>query len=448
VQTTNVARVTSSVYNSGTSWAISGGAGQTYGPVDFEYGATSNGPPVITQQPQSATVTVGQSATFSVAATSGTPLTYQWQSQAPGASGFTNIQGAMANTYSTPPSQISGNGTQFLCVVTNSSASVSSAAATLTVQPPSSGKPYVLSTVLGSLRNNYTGWVGMSISVNASPLTITALGRMFAPGNTLSHAVKIVNGATGADVAGSSVSIPMSGGTAGSFVYGNLSAPIVLNPNAVYYVLSQESSGGDQWYDFSNTSATTNWVAALTGSVYGTAAPYTSVAGSAGRMYGPVDFEYSVPPTNYIISSSVGTLRNNFTGWVGMAIEVGGAPLSVSQLGRMVAPSNSTTHVVKLVSATGTDITGGSVTVNTSGMAAGGFAYATLSAPVTLSPNTTYYIVSQETSGGDLWYDLDTTLQTVNVASDVNAIYNAGSSYTAVGGSGGHSYGPLDFVFQ
>ena len=448
VHTTSVASVTAPVYSSGSSWTISGGAGQTYGPVDFEYGATSSGPPVITQQPQGATVIVGQSATFSVAATSGTPLTYQWQSQASGASVFSNISGATSSSYSTPPSQATDNGTQFLCVVTNSSTSVSSNAATLTVQPPSSGTPYVLSTVLGTLRNNYTGWVGMSISVNASPLTITALGRMFAPGNSLSHAVKIVNAATGADVSGGSVSIAMSGGTAGSFLYGSLSAPLVLNANTTYYVLTQETLGGDQWYDFSNTSATTNWVAALNGGVYGTAAPYTTTANSAGHMYGPVDLVYSVPPTNYIISSNLGTLRNNFTGWVGMAITIRGAPLSVSQLGRMVAPGNSATHVVKLVSASGTDIAGGSVTVTTSGATVGSFTYAPLSAPVPLSPNTTYYLLSQETSGTDLWYDLDTTLQTVNVASDVSAIYGSGSPYTAVGGSAGHSYGPLDFQFK
>jgi hypothetical protein len=114
----------------------------------------------------------------------------------------------------------------------------------------------------------------------------------------------------------------------------------------------------------------------------------------------------------------------------------------------MVAPGNSATHVVKLVSATGSDIAGGSVTVNTSGATVGSFTYAPLSNPVTLSPNTTYYILSQETSGADLWYDLDTTLQTLNVASDVNAVYGSGSPYAAVGGSAGHSYGPLDFRFQ
>lgn len=448
VQTTAVASVTSAVYSSGSSWALVAPAGQTYGPVNFEYGATASGPPSITQQPQNAIVTVGQSATFSITATSGSPLSYQWQSQASGASGFTNISGATSSTYTTPPSQAANNGTQFLCVVTNSTASIPSNSATLTVQPPSAGQPYVLSTSLGYLRNNYSGWVGTSITVDVSPITITALGRMFAPGNSGPHTVKIVNAATGVDVPGASVSISMSGGTAGSFIYANPSSPIVLSANTSYYLLTQETSGGDQWYDFTNTTATTNWVAALSGGVYGSSGSYSVVGGSAGHMYGPVDFQYAVAPTNYITASTLGTLRNNYSGWVGMAVTVGGAPLVVSQLGRMVAPGDSGTHVVKLVSAGGADIPGGSVTVSTSGVTSGSFAYASLSAPVRLTANTTYFIVSQETAGGDLWYDLDTALQTVNVATLVSPIYGPGTSYAAVTGAGNHSYGPLDFRFQ
>ena len=85
-------------------------------------------------------------------------------------------------------------------------------------------------------------------------------------------------------------------GSAGQFVYANLLSPIVLNANTTYYVLSQETSGGDQWYDF-NTTATTGWVASLNGAVWGGGAPYAFVAGTAGRMYVPVDFKYTaVPP--------------------------------------------------------------------------------------------------------------------------------------------------------
>ena len=347
--------------------------------------------PAITQQPQNASVTVGQTATFSVAASSTSPLTYQWQSQAPGASGFTNISGALSSTYTTPPAQLSDSGTQFQCIVTNSAGPATSNAATLTVQASlggGGGTHFVASETLGTLRNNYGGWVGMSITTSSVPITVTALGRMFAPNNSGTHTVKFVNAATGQDVPGASVSIAMSE-TAGSFVYAGLTAPVTLSANTSYYVLSQENQGGDQWYDY-NTAAATTWVATLSGAVYGAAAPYSVVAGSVGHMYVPVDFEYTISPTSFVTSATLGTLRNNFTGWVGMAVQVANSPMTVTALGRICVSGNSGIHAVKLVTAGGTDVPGGSVSVTPSG-AAGTFAYSALSSPVTLSANTTYY---------------------------------------------------------
>ena len=52
-------------------------------------------PPVIAQQPQNATVIVGETATFMVMA-SGSGLTYEWQSMPPGATDFSHIAGASA----------------------------------------------------------------------------------------------------------------------------------------------------------------------------------------------------------------------------------------------------------------------------------------------------------------------------------------------------------------
>ncbi|HLG98152.1 MAG TPA: N,N-dimethylformamidase beta subunit family domain-containing protein [Bryobacteraceae bacterium] len=446
VQTTGAAAVTSAVYGSGSGYVIVGSSGHAYGPVDFQYSAAAGGGlPVITQQPQNATVTAGQTASFSVSASSSSPLSYQWQSQPAGSAAFANITVATLSTYTTASAQASDNGTQLRCVVTNSSGSVTTNVVTLNVQSVV-GTPFVNSQVLGTLRNNYTGWVGMSIVVNQSPITITALGRMFAPGNIGTHTVKIVDAATGADVAGGSVAITMTG-TAGGFVYANLASPIVLTANATYHVLSQEAINGDQWYDY-NTSATTSWIASLAGAVYGTGAPYTTAPGSAGHMYVPVDFKYTVAPTGYVTSQTLGTVRSDFTGWVGMALTVGASPLTVGSLGRMVVAGNTGNHVVKLVSATGVDISGGLATVVTAGAKAGAFAYAALASPIVLSANTTYYVISQESTGGDSWYDWNTSLSTATVAALRGAIWSASSTYNLVGGSAGHSYVPVDFLFQ
>jgi hypothetical protein len=87
--------------------------------------------PSITQQPSNQTVTAGQSATFSVAATGTAPLHYQWQK------GTTPITGAASASYSTPATTSSDNGSQFTVVVSNAAGSKTSNAATLTVNAAS-----------------------------------------------------------------------------------------------------------------------------------------------------------------------------------------------------------------------------------------------------------------------------------------------------------------------
>jgi len=88
--------------------------------------SASNGHPSITAEPAGATVTTGQTATFTVAATGRGPLNYQWQKN--GAA----ISGATASSYVTPATTSSDNGAQFTVVVSNGTGSITSNAATLT----------------------------------------------------------------------------------------------------------------------------------------------------------------------------------------------------------------------------------------------------------------------------------------------------------------------------
>ncbi len=90
-------------------------------------------PPSITIQPQSATVTEGESVSFSLAA-SGSGLSYQWQQSSDGGQSWTAISGATSVSYKTGATTLQMNGTQYRCVITNAVGSVTSAAATLTVQ--------------------------------------------------------------------------------------------------------------------------------------------------------------------------------------------------------------------------------------------------------------------------------------------------------------------------
>ena len=83
--------------------------------------------PAISQQPSNVTVTVGQTATFTVVATGSATLSYQWQKAT------TPIAGATSASYTTAPTTGSDNGSQFTVVVSNSAGSVTSSAAKLTV---------------------------------------------------------------------------------------------------------------------------------------------------------------------------------------------------------------------------------------------------------------------------------------------------------------------------
>jgi hypothetical protein len=83
--------------------------------------------PAIATQPSSKTVTVGQTATFSVAASGTAPLSYQWRK------GTTWIAGANAASYTTLATTMQDNGDQFSVIVSNPIGSMTSAAVMLTV---------------------------------------------------------------------------------------------------------------------------------------------------------------------------------------------------------------------------------------------------------------------------------------------------------------------------
>jgi len=83
--------------------------------------------PTITTQPSNVSVTVAQTATFSVMATGSAPLSYQWMQ------GSTAISGATSASYATPPTTAANSGEQFQVKVSNTAGSIISSIATLTV---------------------------------------------------------------------------------------------------------------------------------------------------------------------------------------------------------------------------------------------------------------------------------------------------------------------------
>ncbi|MEP7140407.1 MAG: hypothetical protein ABI745_12310 [Caldimonas sp.] len=84
-------------------------------------------PPVITQQPADLSVTVGQAAGFTVAATGTAPLSYQWQRNG------ADIAGATGTAYAIGTTVLGDSGATFRAVVSNAAGSATSNSATLTV---------------------------------------------------------------------------------------------------------------------------------------------------------------------------------------------------------------------------------------------------------------------------------------------------------------------------
>lgn len=400
--------------------------------------------PQIAQQPQNASVTSGQAASFSVIAP-GSGLGYQWQSMIAGGSAFQNITGANASSYTTPAAQLTDSGTQFRCLVSNANGTVNSSVVTLTVLSAATGNAFVTSSAKGTVRNNFTGWVGMRITVGPVALIVSAVGRICVAGNSGLHTVKFVNANGGVDIPGAAGSVSMAGCSAGQFQYGSLAAPVTLQAGASYYLASQEVQGGDQWYDHGALTSTS--AAAVSNSVYFDGANWIPVD-VANTSYVPPNFQYTAtgPGSPFLTGYNLNNrpLRNDFNGWVGMKLTVGANPVTVSALGRIFVSGNSGTHTIKLVRASdGGDVTGGSVLLSMAGGTPGQFSYATLAAPITLQANTAYYLVSQEAQGGDQWYDYGTVSTTASATVN-SAIYLNGASWTLIGGPN-TCYVPLNF---
>jgi hypothetical protein len=181
-------------------------------PITLTITATSTAP-TITTQPASQAVSLGQTATFSVAATGTAPLTYQWTTN--GAA----ISGATSASYTTPATTSSNNGSTFSVTVTNSAGSVTSTAATLTVNAAStytlSASPTSLAfgninvsaskTLQSTLTNSGNANVTISnVSISGPGLGVSgaSTGQVLTPGQTATLSVTF-DPASAASVTGS-----------------------------------------------------------------------------------------------------------------------------------------------------------------------------------------------------------------------------------------------------
>jgi uncharacterized OsmC-like protein len=274
ISVANAAAVNSSVYFYGGNWIPVGSGNASYVPPSFQYA-------VVTQTQYQLTSNVSPAGGGSIAANPAA------------AGGYYNSGAAVQLTATAATGCAFANWSGALSGSANPQTVTMTAAQTVTANFQCTTLPstsFLTGYALNgpSLRNDFGGWVGMKLTVGASPLTVSSLGRICVAGNSQTHAVKFVNAGDGSDVAGASATIGMAGCTPGQFVYGAVSS-INLPVGASYYLVSQEVSGGDRWYDFGAVSATN--AAAVNSAVYFYGGNWIPVA-SANTSYVPPNFQY------------------------------------------------------------------------------------------------------------------------------------------------------------
>jgi hypothetical protein len=190
--------------------------------------------PVVTSQPSSVNVAIGQTATFSVGVSGTAPMTYQW------AKNGAAISGANAASYTTPATASGDNGTSFSVTVTNAAGTAISNNATLGVSnaptqakgnlsanPPSLNFGSINVGNNGSLTTTLSNSGSANLTVNnvnlAGPgYTVNGVwtGQTIAPGQSVNVSIGLTPFATGSipgvlvvtsDASDSTLSITMAG---------------------------------------------------------------------------------------------------------------------------------------------------------------------------------------------------------------------------------------------
>nr|WP_240343969.1 carbohydrate binding domain-containing protein [Paenibacillus sp. SYP-B3998] len=311
-----------------------------------------------------------------------------------------------------------------------------------------SGKRGILTGIekVGKVRNNYSSWVGTKITIGSAPLTVTALGRVNFPDSVEQHPLKIVDADTKEDVAGTQVTLIISKAQAnGDFKYAQLPAPVILEANKSYYLVSKESNGGDLWYDSDLKVSYSSAVTVFRG-VWGSSYKDGDINGNSfvgldllyqdsGSSFpppimlpsdidepvnqGPAQLPVDLEHTAGIISTALPAgMRNDWNGWVGMKLTIGTQPLYVSAIGRMIASSNTGKHKLRIIDAD-TEAIIAETQMDTSRGTPGNFNYGQLEETVRLLAGKSYYVLSLEEDGGDSWYK-GPTLQTAGSAVTIN----------------------------
>jgi endonuclease/exonuclease/phosphatase family metal-dependent hydrolase len=264
----------------------------------------SNTPPSITTQPQSQTVSIGASPTFTVTATGTAPLSYQWLL------GGTNISGANTNTYTRNNVQTNDAGS-YSVIVTNIAGGVTSSVATLTVLITN---PVVIAqwnfNSVPADTNTATGSTSPSIG-SGTALAIGGIAASFVGGDTtLDPAPAADNSAwttttyPASTVNNKSAGVQFAVGTAGKQNISVLWSQRSSNTGGKYFRLQYSTNSGTNFVDFPAAMTVTNVFTAFTNNL----ASFSGVNDNSNFIFRIVaEFESTAANTanaNYVGASS------------------------------------------------------------------------------------------------------------------------------------------------
>ncbi len=280
-------------------------------------------PPTIAGQPSNQTVTIGQTATFSITAAGTAPLSYQWRKN------DANISGATAATYTTPATVSSDNGAQFTVVVSNLAGSIASTAATLTVNTPPliTVQPGSQSAVIGqtatfSVTANGTAPLSYQWNKNGTPISGATASSYTTPATISSDSGSQFN-----------VTVTNSVGSVTSNTISlTVTAPGQLSANSSSFTFSSVDVGSSSTQ---STTITNNGGANVTISTVG-------VSGAGFTVSGFSNGQVITPGASVILSVKFAPASaGSVTGAVTITSNASNSPLSVSLSGLGVAVQHS-----------------------------------------------------------------------------------------------------------